>query len=64
LPIHAENLFLVLMLFWIDCSFCWSQSIPDYDKTVAQARVLMDNGKLAEAYLAASAAITIDDKRW
>ena len=52
------------MLFWIDCSFCWSQSIPDYDKTVAQARVLMDNGKLAEAYLAASAAITIDDKRW
>ena len=55
---------LILVLLLADCFLSQAQPMPDYDKTVAQARHLMDTGKLAEAYLAASAAITIDDKHW
>jgi TPR repeat protein len=35
-----------------------------YDRTIGAARALLDQGKLAEAYLAASAAITLDGNRW
>jgi tetratricopeptide (TPR) repeat protein len=37
---------------------------PSYDDTLAKARKLTDDGKLAEAYLTGSAAISMDEKRW
>ena len=37
---------------------------PTYDETFGKARKLFQGGNLDEAYLAAYAAVTLDDKRW
>ena len=37
---------------------------PSYEQTLAKAKGLMDKAKLGEAFLTASAAVTLDDKRW
>jgi TPR repeat protein len=37
---------------------------PSYEKTISVATGFFNSGRLAEAYLTASAAITLDDKRW
>src|SRR4051812_21462071 len=54
--------FTLIVCLGMPASF--AQTTITYDDAVTKARKLLDDGKLGEAYLAASAAVTLDDKRW